>query len=130
MIYKLDTSNKTVAFRALGQVTQEEYEAVVIPTVELEAKRMSKTNFLLLLDTDIMNFTIGTWLQDAILRFMHLGKWKRVAVVTDSEEIISFINKFNATILGEFRIFKKEAFRKAMRWVEGKGLIEDYNPSS
>lgn len=119
MIYKLDTSRKTVAFRALGQVTKEEYEAVVIPTVELEAKQMSKTNFLLLLDTDIMNFGMGTWLQDAILRFMQLGKWKRVAVVTDSEEITSFINKFNAAILGEFRIFKKESFRKAMYWVEG-----------
>ena len=69
---------------------------------------------LLVLDTDIKNFTAGAWLQDALLGLKHLGKWNRAAIVTDSEDIISFTNGFSYVVPGEFHGFKKEAFNKTV----------------
>lgn len=119
MIHKIDTADNIVAFRALAEVTKEDFTTVVVPAVEELVKRTDEINFLLVLDTDIQNFTAGAWLQDAMLGLKHLGKWKRAAIVTDSEEIISFTNGFSYVIPGEFKGFKKITFNKALNWVEG-----------
>ncbi|OXA91269.1 SpoIIAA family protein [Flavobacterium hercynium] len=119
MIHQIDTTDNIVAFRALAEVTKEDFLRVVVPAVEHLVKQINEINFLLVLDTDIKNFTAGAWLQDALLGLKHLGKWNRAAIVTDSEEIITFTNGFSYVVPGEFRGFKKENFNKALNWVEG-----------
>ncbi|PAM91595.1 STAS/SEC14 domain-containing protein [Flavobacterium sp. IR1] len=119
MIHQIDTTDNIVAFRALAEVTKEDFLRVVVPAVEHLVKQINEINFLLVLDTDIKNFTAGAWLQDALLGLKHLGKWNRAAIITDSEEIITFTNGFSYVIPGEFRGFKKENFNKALNWVEG-----------
>lgn len=119
MIHQIDTTDNIVAFRALAEVTKDDFLAIVVPAVEHLVKQTNEINFLLVLDTDIKNFTAGAWLQDALLGLKHLGKWNRAAIVTDSEEIITFTNGFSYVVPGEFHGFKKEAFNKALNWVEG-----------
>lgn len=119
MIHQIDTTENIVAFRALAEVTKEDFQTVVVPAVEKLINQTREINFLLVLDTDIQNFTAGAWLQDAMLGIKHLGKWNRAAIVSDSEEVISFTNGFSYVVPGEFRGFKKEAFNKALNWVEG-----------
>lgn len=119
MIHQIDTTDNIVAFRALAEVTKGDFLTAVIPAVEHLVKQTNEINFLLVLDTDIKNFTAGAWLQDALLGLKHLGKWNRAAIVTDSEDIISFTNGFSYVVPGEFHGFKKEAFNKALNWVEG-----------
>ncbi|SNR44261.1 STAS/SEC14 domain-containing protein [Flavobacterium sp. ov086] len=119
MIHQIDTTDNIVAFRALAEVTTEDFLNVVIPAVEHLVKQTNEINFLLVLDNDVENFTSGAWLQDALLGLKHLGKWNRAAIISDSEEIISFTNGFNFVVPGEFHGFKKEAFNKALNWVEG-----------
>jgi hypothetical protein len=119
MIHQIDTTDNIVAFRALAEVTKEDFQSVVVPAVEKLINQTNEINFLLVLDTDIQNFTAGAWLQDAMLGMKHLGKWNRAAIVSDSEEIISFTNGFSFVVPVEFSGFKKEAFNKALNWVEG-----------
>ena len=119
MIHQIDTTDNIVAFRALAEVTKEDFLTAVVPAVEHLVKQTNEINFLLVLDTDIKNFTADAWLQDALLGLKHLGKWNRAAIVTDSEDIISFTNGFSYVVPGEFHGFKKEAFNKALNWVEG-----------
>ncbi|MCP2028292.1 hypothetical protein L1276_003462 [Flavobacterium sp. HSC-32F16] len=119
MIHQIDTTDNIVAFRALAEVTKEDFLTAVVPAVEHLVKQTNEINFLLVLDTDIKNFTAGAWLQDALLGLKHLGKWNRAAIVTDSEDIISFTNGFSYVVPGEFHGFKREAFNKALNWVEG-----------
>lgn len=118
MIHQIDTTDNIVAFRALAEVTKDDFLTAVVPAVEHLVKQTNEINFLLVLDTDIKNFTAGAWLQDALLGLKHLGKWNRAAIVTDSEDIISFTNGFSYVVPGEFHGFKKEAFNKALNWVE------------
>ncbi|WP_347052422.1 STAS/SEC14 domain-containing protein [Flavobacterium olei] len=119
MIHQIDTTDNIVAFRALAEVTKDDFLTAVIPAVEHLVKQTNEINFLLVLDTDIKNFTAGAWLQDALLGLKHLGKWNRAAIVTDTEEIISFTNGFSYVVPGEFRGYKKQEFNKALNWVEG-----------
>ena len=119
MIHQIDTTDNIVAFRALAEVTKEDFLSVVVPAVEHLVKQTNEINFLLVLDTDLENFTAGAWLQDALLGLKHLGKWNRAAIISDSEDIISFTNGFSYVVPGEFHGFKKENFNKALNWVEG-----------
>jgi len=119
MIHQIDTTDNVVAFRALAEVTTEDFKSVVVPAVEKLVKQLNEINFLLVLDTDLENFTAGAWLQDAMLGLKNLGKWNRAAIVSDSEEIISFTNGFSYIVPGEFKGFKKLEFNKALNWVEG-----------
>lgn len=119
MIQSISAPDNVTAFRALGEVTKDDFETVVIPAVEDLIRRTNEINFLWLLDTDIKNFTAGAWLEDAMLGLKNLGKWNRTAVVTDSEGIITFTNGFSFLAPGEFRGFKKEHFNEALNWVEG-----------
>lgn len=119
MIHQIDTTDNIVAFRALAEVTTEDFLATVVPAVEHLVKQTNEINFLLVLDTDLKNFTAGAWLQDALLGLKNLGKWNRAAIITDTDEIISFTNGFSYIVPGEFRGYKKSEFNKALNWVEG-----------
>jgi hypothetical protein len=124
MIQQIDAPQNVVAFRATGEVTQDDYKNVIVPAIENLVKRIDEINFLFLIDTDLENFTAAAWMQDAWVGLKNLGKWNRSAIVTDSERAISFTNGFSYMVPGEFKGFKKEAFDEAMNWVEGNGSKE------
>ena len=118
MIHTIQTSENTVAFRALGQVTKEDYQTIVFPEASSLMKKIGEINFLILLDTDSTNATVDPWIENAVLELIKLGKWNKVAVVTDSEEVTAFANRYSYVALEEFRIFNKKSFNKAIHWVE------------
>ena len=119
MIQKINAPDNVAAFRALGEITKEDYQTVVEPTIEELVKRTNQINFLFLIDTEIENFTAAAWLEDVMVGLKNFGKWNRAAIVTDSENVITFTNGFSYIVPGEFRGFKKEAFNEALNWVEG-----------
>jgi len=127
MIQQIDAPQNVVAFRATGEVTQDDYKNVIVPAVENLVKRIDEINFLFLIDTDLGNFTAAAWMQDAWVGLKNLAKWNRSAIVTDSEKAISFTNGFSYMVPGEFKGFRKEAFNEAMNWVEGNGPKEIIN---
>lgn len=118
MIEKITTTPENVAaFRATGEVTKEDYTNVVIPQVSQLVEKIGKINFLLLLDTDVSNFTAGAWMHDALLGLKHLTKWNRAAIVSDSEGVIKFTDAFSLAAPGEFKGFKKHEYDIAVQWV-------------
>ena len=108
-----------VAFRATGEVTKEDFEKVVIPAVEKVVERTGELNYLLLLQTDAKNFTLGAWWKDMILGLKELFKWRREAIVTDSESIIRFTHIFSVFTPGVYKGFLPEEFDQAVTWVAG-----------
>lgn len=108
------------AFRATGEITKDDFKDVVMPEVEKLVEKTGKLNYLLLLDTDIKNFTAGAWLQDALLGVQNLTKWNRCAIVADSEGIIKFTDAFSVAMPGEFKGFKKSELQQAIDWAAEK----------
>lgn len=119
MIHILDSPDNVVAFRAIGEITKDDYKTVIEPAVDKLVRHIDEINFLFLIDTEIENFTAAAWMQDALIGLKNLGKWNRSAIVTDSEKAISFTDKFSYMVPGEFRGYKKEAFNEALNWVQG-----------
>jgi hypothetical protein len=119
MIEVISAPDNVTAFRAIGEVTKEDYQNVVVPAVEKLIGKVNEINFLLVLDTGVENFTAGAWVQDALLGLKNFGKWNRAAIVSDSDAVINFTNGFSYIAPGEFRGFKKAGFYKALNWVAG-----------
>lgn len=123
MINLIDnTPNNIAAFKATGEVTQEDYQNVVIPEVNRVIEQTGHINFLLYLDTDIENFTAGAWMQDALLGLKNIAKWNRAAIITDSDKIITFTNGFSYVVPGEFKGYKKEQYDEAVTWTSEETL--------
>ena len=115
MIQELkDTPNTMVGFRATGEITKEDFDSIVLPAVHELVKRTDKLNYLLVLDTALKNFTIGTWLKDAMLILNNIGKWNRAAIVSDCDDINTDI--FSKVVPGEYKTFAHDKLDKAIIW--------------
>jgi hypothetical protein len=109
-----------VGFRALAMVTKEDFENIIIPEVEKIVAKTGKLNYMLVLDTNVKDFTVGAWMQDALLGLKNLTKWNRAAIVTDNTAIHQFTTVFSALMPGEFKGFKKIDMDIAVAWVSEK----------
>ncbi|RZJ24295.1 MAG: STAS/SEC14 domain-containing protein [Flavobacterium sp.] len=112
-----DIPNNVAGFRASGAVKQDDYVNVVIPFTEEKLRQTGEINFLLLIDTDLSNFTFGAWLNDALLGIKHLTKWRKAAIITDNEVAIKFTDGFSVVAPGEFKGFLRSNYEAAVRWV-------------
>ena len=116
-----DVPNNMVAFRATGEVTEDDFDAVILSVKDL-VNRTGKLNYLLVIDTELSHFTAGAWLQDALLGIKNLTKWNRASIVTDSDTIIGFTEVFSKVMPGEFRGFHKEDYKQAIGWTSEQTL--------
>lgn len=108
--------DNVAAFTATGQVNKEDFEDTVFPHVKAVVDQFGELNYVLNLDTGISNFSIGAWLQDALLGIKNITKWNRAAIVTDKEGIRTFTEIFSKVMPGEFRGFEKEELETAINW--------------
>lgn len=111
-----DVPSNVAAFRAVGDVTKEDFDNVVIPAVDHLVIQTGELNFLLHLDTSMSDFTIGAWLKDAGMGLKNLLKWRKAAIVSDSDAIKKFTDAFSVVIPGEFKGFSKDQLREAIKW--------------
>lgn len=120
-----DTPNTMVGFRAVGDITKEDFDKVVLPAVAELVQRTGKLNYLLELDTQLKNFTIGAWLKDAMMGLNNLTNWNRAAIVSHSDTLNTFTDMFSKVVPGEFRGFKHDDLTAAINWVgEQDGITE------
>ncbi|RYY22251.1 MAG: STAS/SEC14 domain-containing protein [Chitinophagaceae bacterium] len=106
-----------VAFKATGAVTKDDFDNVVVPAVEALVNQTGELNYLFWVDTPLHNFTTGAWWRDAMMGLQKIRKWKRAAVVSDSEGINTFTNLFGYVVPGEFKGFKPRELDEAIAWV-------------
>lgn len=112
--------NNIVGFKAVGEITEEDFSDTVMPKVKALIDETDKLNYLLVLETSLSNFTIGAWMKDAMMGIKNLTKWNRVAIVSDVEAIRNFTNFFSYLIPGEFKGFEHKELQQAIDWVSEK----------
>lgn len=117
-----------VGFRAIGDITENDFIETVVPKVNDLIDKTDKLNYLLVLETSIKNFTVGAWIKDALMGIKHITKWNRAAIVTwnraaivtDVDAIRSFTEIFSYFTPGEFRGFEHKDLQEAIDWVSEK----------
>lgn len=115
-----DLPDHVIGILATGEVSKNDYETVLIPRMEDLVKHQGKINYLLVMETDIQNFTAAAWWEDFKLGLKNFSKWKKVAIVTDQQGVAWFGNVFRHFIPGESRGYKLSELQDAIHWVSGK----------
>ena len=112
-----DLPQHVVGVRAVGNVTKDDYDQTLVPAIEKVAKEFGKINFLMLLETDIGNFTYGAWMQDAKMSLKHFAKWNKIAIVTDQKVIENISQIFNFVSPAQAKGFPVSDLELAKTWV-------------
>jgi hypothetical protein len=112
-----DLPENVIGFKATGKVTREDYEKILMPAVNEHEKKFTKLNYLLLLDTDISNFTMGAWVDDALLGLKHFTHWHKVAIVSHSHTISKITDVFGHLVPGIYKGFQTEELQAAIEWL-------------
>lgn len=110
------------AFTASGNVTKDDFTNTVLPVVKELVKKYDELNYLMVIDTSVKNFSGSAWLQDIMLGIKNMTKWKRAAIITDSDTINWFTDVFSYIVPGEFKGFYPEQLPVAIEWVAGKEI--------
>lgn len=121
--------SNVAAFEAKGHVDASDFE-LVFDRVQEVINQHGELRYMLDLKTDVSNFTAGAWLKDLLLGIKHLTKWERCAIITNSEMIDQATQLMNTFAIGEFKVFDKKDFDKAMNWVSGKQKTQKSNNNS
>lgn len=119
-----EAPENVAAFSATGEVTKEDFENLVFPIVKAKVEHFHELNYLLYLDTDIDNFTVGAWFEDMLLGLKNLVNWNRAAIVTDKKGIQNFTEIFSVLMPGEFKSFPKENLYNALYWCKNGNEVE------
>ncbi|CAN5740112.1 hypothetical protein BH10BAC2_BH10BAC2_35400 [soil metagenome] len=107
MIEELDNMPvNTLGFRAIDDVTKEDFDNGVIPAVNRQVKEFGELNYLMIIDTCLKNWTAGAWVKDMFVGLKNLTKWHRAAILTDSELINHFTDIVSWLVPGKFKGFK------------------------
>ena len=112
-----DLPTNVIGFRSIGKVTKEDYEKILMPAVDAHSKKFNKINYLLLLDTDVSNYTFGAWVDDALVGLKHFTHWHKVAIVSHSDTIKKFTNIFGHLVPGIYKGFQTSELEEAKKWV-------------
>ncbi|MBB5619345.1 hypothetical protein HDE69_000381 [Pedobacter cryoconitis] len=106
--------------RANGNVIEDDLKQVLLPGLEALSKRYKEIYYLLVLETDVKNFTTGAWIQDLIAGVKHLTEWKKMAIVTDQKSVETFTDIFSYVSPGEAKGYKLSELPKAIDWLNQK----------
>lgn len=109
-----------VGIHAIGEVTDDDYDEVLIPRLDDLAKRQGKIKYLLVLETDVSNFTVAAWWDDLKLGLKHFTQWNKIAIVSDQKGVQWFTDTFTHFIPGKSKGFALDELDAAIKWITEK----------
>jgi hypothetical protein len=109
--------DNVLGFEAIGKVTGDDYETVLIPAVEAKLKVMSKVRLLYYIGTDFSSYDMGAMWDDTKIGLEHMKAWERIALVSDIEWIRKAVHLFGFTMPGRVRVYKNNELSDAKRWL-------------
>ena len=103
--------------RATGEVTSDDIKNVLLPGLKRTSERFDEIRYLLVLETEVKNFTAGAWVQDAKAGLQNFTKWKKIAVVSHEKGVEWFTDVFTIATPGASKGFKPEEIEEAKEWL-------------
>lgn len=108
---------KVLAVACHGQVTREDYETVLVPAVEATLKTHEKVRLYYETAADFTGIEAGAVLEDAKVGLDHLGRWERIALVSDVDWIRIAVKAFGFVLPGRVRVFERSEAATARAWI-------------
>jgi len=108
--------NNVVALYAHGMISHQDYERVVIPTVEEKIRLYSKVRFLFVLADDFEGYTAEAMWDDTKIGLQHLTAFEKIAVVTNTVWVKEAVRFFGVFVPCPVKVFPKEEIQSATSW--------------
>jgi hypothetical protein len=112
-----DFPDNVVAFACRGHVTRQDYESVLVPTVEKKLEEHEKLRVYYEIGADFDGIDPGAVLEDIKVGMGHLSRWERIAVVTDINWIKQTMRAFGFLIPAEMKFFPMSEVQSARDWI-------------
>lgn len=109
--------DNVIGFVAIGEVTANDYETVLIPEVELLLKERAKIRVFCYLGPEFSGFSAGALWDDLKMGLKHLTAWEKIAIVTDKEWIKSGADTFKHVIPCPIAVFDNKQYGQAKIWI-------------
>jgi hypothetical protein len=106
-----------LAFACRGHVTAQDYADVLIPAVERALQEHEKIRLYYEIGPDFEGIDPSAVWADARVGMGHLGRWERIAVVTDVAWIENTMKVFSFMLPGDMRLFPVSAAAGARDWI-------------
>ncbi len=110
--------DNVVGLSAIGEVTAQDYEQTLIPTVEARIRRHRKVRVLYHLGPAFTGYTMAAMWDDARLGMGHLFDFEKVAVVTDVDWCRHAVRLFALLIPCPVKLFANAELGAAEDWVK------------
>ena len=107
-----------VAVSAVGRVTRQDYETILVPHVEAAAKRHRKISFYYEIGPDFAGMEPAAMWEDFRVGVGYWTRWGRIAVITEVPWIAQLVNAFRFLMPGQIRVFPSSEKAAARTWVE------------
>lgn len=113
----LDLPPGTLGFTAIGKVTTDDYESVIVPDIEAAFAINRKVRMLYHLGEQFDGFETGAVWDDAKLGFRHFSGWDRIAMVTDVGAMRSLARVMGMFVPADIRVFPNSELAAAKAWI-------------
>jgi hypothetical protein len=115
-----DLEPHVIGIHAIGEVTKKDVETVLFPRIEELVKRQGEINYLLVLETDVQNWTAGAWWDDIKMGLRNFTKWNKIAVVSDQKGVQWFTDAFRFFVPGNSKGYALAELDEAIKWISAK----------
>jgi hypothetical protein len=112
-----DLPEDVLGIEARGEVTGEDYEQVLIPTVERQLERHAKIRLLYVLGSEFRGYSAAAMWDDAKIGMEHPFSWDRIAVVTDNDGYRRLVKGFGFMVPGKVKVFDLAELDAARAWI-------------
>lgn len=108
---------RTIAVRAVGKVSGDDYQRVLVPVVDAATAGGHKARLYLELGEEFEGYEAGGMAADAALGLGHFTDFERMALVTDHRWIRDAAGLFGMLVPGEVRVFAQAEAAAAREWI-------------
>lgn len=108
----------TIGVTATGEITKDDYTTVLEPALQkLVDAEWKGINLLLVMKTEMKNFTPAAWLEDIKVNINYFLKWNKLAIVTEAAVMEKITTVFGVIVPGEAKAFPMDELKEAKAWV-------------
>jgi hypothetical protein len=113
-----ESQGNVIGIKITGKLTAQEYEEVMIPTLEAAIQAHGKLNFLGLVDEDFHGMEAAALWDDTKFGLKHRKDFGKMALV-GARRWMEWMMKFFAPMMaGEIKSFPREQLKEAWDWVK------------
>ncbi|MEA5468274.1 STAS/SEC14 domain-containing protein [Spirulina sp. 06S082] len=117
-----DLPDRVLAVSAVGKITADDYEKVLMPMVEEKLTKYGKVRILYQIGNEFNTFSMMALWDDAKFGLAHWKDWEKIAVVSNIGWLRGTIWTFKWLMPSKFKLFQNAKLEQAKQWICGDRL--------